>query len=240
MAEDVRSSVKALVFDVFGTVVDWHGSILRELTSFGRERGIAADWHAFTEDWRRGYQPAMQRVRCGELPWSKIDELHRMILDGLLARYRIGGLSEAEIDYMNRVWHRLDPWPDAVDGLMRLKRRFIIGTLSNGNIALLVNMAKRAGLPWDVVLSAELAHHYKPDPQAYLMPPALLGLAPEQVMLVAAHPNDLAAAAKQGLRTGYVARPLEWGAKGKPHGVAPGAFDVMAGDFHQLAEGLGA
>ena len=240
MAEDVRGSVKALVFDVFGTVVDWHGSIIRELDSFGRERGITVDWQAVTEDWRKGYQPAMQRVRCGELPWCKIDELHRMILDDLLAKYRIGGLSEAEIDHVNRVWHRLDPWPDAVAGLARLKRRFIIGTLSNGNIALLVNMAKRAGLPWDVVLSAELAHHYKPDPQAYVMPPALLGLAPAQVMLVAAHPNDLAAAAKQGLRTGYVARPLEWGAKGKPHDVAPGAFDVMADDFNQLAEGLGA
>jgi 2-haloacid dehalogenase len=240
MAEDMGGSVKALVFDVFGTVVDWHGSIIRELTSFGRERGITLDWQAFTEDWRKGYQPAMQRVRCGELPWSKIDELHRMILDDLLAKYRIGGLSEAEIDHVNRVWHRLDPWPDAVTGLTRLKRRFIIGTLSNGNIALLVNMAKRAGLPWDVVLSAELAHHYKPDPQAYQMPPALLGLAPAQVMLVAAHPNDLAAAAKQGLRTGYVARPLEWGAKGKPHEVAPGTFDVMADDFNQLAERLGA
>ncbi len=240
MADDVRASVKALVFDVFGTVVDWRGSILRELTAFGRERGIAADWNAFVDDWRKGYQPAMQRVRCGELPWAKIDDLHRMILDELLARYGIGGLSEAEKDHLNRAWHRLDPWPDAVAGLTRLKRKFIIGTLSNGNIALLVNMAKRAGLPWDVVLSAELAHHYKPDPQAYQMPPQLLGLKPPQVMLVAAHPNDLAAAAKQGLRTGYVARPLEWGPKGKPHEVADGTFDVAAGDFNQLAERLGA
>ncbi len=159
MAGNLRSSIKALVFDVFGTVVDWRGSILRELAAFGRERAIAAEWDAFVDDWRKGYQPAMQRVRCGELPWSKIDDLHRMILDELLARYGIGGLSEAEKDHLNRAWHRLDPWPDAVAGLTRLKRKFIIGTLSNGNIALLVNMAKRAGLPWDVVLSAELAHH---------------------------------------------------------------------------------
>src|SRR5229473_3077826 len=202
MADDVRTGVKALVFDVFGTVVDWRGSILRELAAFGGERGIAADWDAFVDDWRKGYQPAMQRVRCGELPWSTIDALHRVILDELLTRYRIGGLSEAETDHLNRAWHRLDPWPDSVSGLTRLKRKFIIGTLSNGNIALLVNMAKRAGLPWDVVLSAELAHHYKPDPQAYQMPPQLLGLAPHQVMLVAAHPNDLAAAAKRPLPIG--------------------------------------
>src|SRR5260370_22416790 len=231
MADDVRASVKALVFDVFGTVVDWRGSILRELAAFGRERGIAAAWDAFVDDWRKAYQPAMQRVRCGELPGAKIDDLHRILLGELLARYGIGGLSEAEKDHLNRAWHRLAPWADAVAGLTRLKRKFIIGTLSNGNIALLVNMAKRAGLPWDIVLSAELAHYYKPDPQAYQMPPALLGLAPRQVMLVAAHPNDLAAAAKQGLRTGYVARPLDSGAKGRPHPVAAPDFDLVANDF---------
>src|SRR5260370_9559984 len=171
MADDVRASVKALVFDVFGTVVDWRGSILRELAAFGRERGIAAEWNAFGDDWRKGYQPAMQRVRCGELPWSKIDDLHRMILDELLARYGIGGLSEEEKDHLNRAWHRLDPWPDAVAGLTRLKRKFIIVTLSNGNITLLLNMAKRAGLPWDLVLSAGLGHPYKAHPPGYPKPP---------------------------------------------------------------------
>ena len=233
-------SVKALVFDVFGTVVDWRGSVIRELAALGGVKGIAADWHAFADDWRGGYQPAMQRVRSGELPWTAIDDLHRMILDGLLAKYRIAGLSEAEKDRLNRAWHRLDPWPDALQGLIRLKRRFIIGTLSNGNMALLVNMAKHAGLPWDVVLSAELAHHYKPDPEAYHLPPALLGLSRSEVMLVAAHPNDLAAAAKEGLKTGYVPRPLEWGAPGKSHDTAGKSFDVVARDFNHLAELLGA
>ncbi|HYM02652.1 MAG TPA: haloacid dehalogenase type II [Stellaceae bacterium] len=240
MDRSLGSSVKALVFDVFGTVVDWRGSILRQLQAFGREKGIAADWEAFTDAWRGGYQPAMQRVRAGELPWTRIDDLHRMILDELLTRFGVNGLSEAEKVYLNRVWHRLDPWPDAVAGLTRLKRKFIIGTLSNGNIALLVNMARHAALPWDVVLSAELAHHYKPDPEAYRLPPAVLDLSPAQVMLVAAHPGDLAAAATQGLKTGYVPRPLEWGPKGKPHDVAERRFDVVAEDFNDLAGRLGA
>ena len=239
MAEDVRGSVKALVFDVFGTVVDWHGSILRELTSFGRERGITVDWQAFTEDWRKGYQPAMQRVRCGELPWCKIDELHRLILDDLLAKYRIGGLAEAEIDHVNRAWHRLDPWPDAVAGLSRLKRRFIIGTLSNGNIALLTNMAKHAGLPWDCILSAETFGHYKPDPEVYLGAGKILGLQPEQVMMTAAHTFDLDAAAKLGLRTAYVHRPNER-PNAPPHAM-PGAdaYDAVVSSFEELADKLG-
>ncbi|SRR5579883_29385 len=240
MGDDRGAAPKALVFDVFGTVVDWRGSILRQLRAFGEGKGIAADWEAFTDDWRRGYPAAMQRVRCGELPWTRIDDLHRMILDGLLAKYRIAGLSEGEKDHLNRVWHRLDPWPDAVEGLARLKRRFIIGTLSNGNIALLVAMAKHAGLPWDVVLSAELVQHYKPDPQAYQMPPLLLGLSPSEVMLVAAHPGDLAAAATQGLKTAYVPRPLEWGPSAKPHDVTGQRFDIIAEDFMVLAERLGA
>ena len=240
MGDDRGAAPKVLVFDVFGTVVDWRGSILRQLRAFGEGKGIAADWEAFTDDWRRGYPAAMQRVRCGELPWTRIDDLHRMILDGLLAKYRIAGLSEGEKDHLNRVWHRLDPWPDAVEGLARLKRRFIIGTLSNGNIALLVAMAKHAGLPWDVVLSAELVQHYKPDPQAYQMPPLLLGLSPSEVMLVAAHPGDLAAAATQGLQTGYVPRPLEWGPSLKPHNIAGQRFDIIAEDFMVLAERLGA
>lgn len=234
------SAVKALVFDVFGTVVDWRGSILRELEALGRAKGLSADWERFVEDWRGGYQPAMQRVRSGELPWTKIDDLHRMILDTLIPKYRLAGLSASETEHLNRAWHRLDPWPDAVPGLMRLKRRFTIGTLSNGNVALLVNMAKRAGLPWDMVFSAELAHHYKPEPEAYRMPPALLGLAPGEVMLVAAHPNDLAAAAGQGLKTGYVPRPLEWGPGRKPHDIAGKHFDVVAEDFNRLADRLGA
>jgi 2-haloacid dehalogenase len=240
MWEEGKGAVKALVFDVFGTVVDWRGSIIRELETLGREKGLHADWARFADDWRGGYQPAMQRVRTGALPWTRIDDLHRMILDELLTKYGISGLSDAEKAHLNRAWHRLDPWPDAVEGLMRLKRKFIIGTLSNGNMALLVNMAKRAGLPWDVVLSAELVRHYKPDPEAYRMPPDVLGLAPGEVMLVAAHPGDLAAAAREGLKTGYVPRPQEWGPNGKAHDGSAHRFDLTARDFLQLAEVLGA
>ncbi len=235
-----QNGLKALVFDVFGTVVDWRGSIIRELEAFGRKKGIAADWAAFTDAWRAGYRPAMQRVRSGALPWTRIDALHRMILDELLARFAITGLSEAEKDHLNRVWHRLDPWPDAVAGLERLKRKYIIGTLSNGNLALLVNMAKHARLPWDVVLSAELVRHYKPDPEAYRLPPDVLELSPSAVMLVAAHPDDLAGAQSQGLQTGYVPRPLEYGPPGKRHDIAGRRFDVVAEDFGALADRLGA
>jgi 2-haloacid dehalogenase len=238
MWEEGKGAVKALVFDVFGTVVDWRGSIIRELETLARQKGLRADWASFVDDWRGGYQPAMQRVRTGTLPWTRIDDLHRMILDELLAKYGIGGLSDAEKAHLNRAWHRLDPWPDAVEGLARLKRNFIIGTLSNGNMGLLTNMAKRAGLPWDVVLSAELVRHYKPDPEAYRMPPDLLGLANSEVMLVAAHPGDLAAAATQGLKTGYVPRPLQWGPNGKTHDASAHRFDVTARDFLQLADVL--
>ena len=240
MNDNLGGSVKALVFDVFGTVVDWRGSIIRELDALFGGKGIAVDRAAFADDWRRGYPPAMHRVRTGDLPWTKIDALHRLILDEILENYRISSLSEAEKQHLNRAWHRLAPWPDAVEGLGRLKQRFIIGTLSNGNVALLVNMAKHAGLPWDVVLSAELAHHYKPDPEAYRMVPALLDLPPAAVMLVAAHPNDLAAAAREGLRTGFVPRPLEWGPAAKSHDVSEHRFDAVAADFNQLAALLGA
>jgi 2-haloacid dehalogenase len=232
--------VKALVFDVFGTVVDWRGSLVRELEALGRAKGITADWTAFTDDWRASYQPAMQRVRCGELPWTRIDDLHRLILDELLVKHHVAGLSEAEKDHLNRAWHRLAPWPDAVAGLERLKRKYVIGTLSNGNVGLLVNMAKHSGLPWDVVLSAELVQHYKPDPQCYQMAPALLGLPPGEVMLVAAHPYDLAAAAREGLRTGYVPRPLEHGPGRPPQEAGEHRFDMTAQDFGHLADLLGA
>ena len=240
MWEEGKGAVKALVFDVFGTVVDWRGSLIRELETLGRQKNLRADWARFADDWRGGYQPAMQRVRSGALPWTRIDDLHRMILDELLVTYGIAALSGEEKAHLNRAWHRLDPWPDAVEGLARLKRKFVIGTLSNGNMALLVNMAKRAGLSWDVMLSAELVHHYKPDPEAYRMPPDLLGLAPGEVMLVAAHPGDLAAAATQGLKTGYVPRPQEWGPNGKTHDASAHRFDVTARDFLHLAQLSGA
>jgi len=226
---------RALVFDVFGTVVDWHGSIAREAQTLFHERGIAVDPVAFTEAWRAGYQPAMHRVRTGDLPWMKIDDLHRLILDDLVARFAITGLSEADLAQFNRVWHRLDPWPDAVEGLGLLKRRFTIATLSNGNFALLTNMAKRAGLPWDCVISAELFHHYKPDPETYRGAADLLGIAHGELMLVACHPDDLRAAQRAGLRAAYVKRPAEHGIGSAPPAYADGEFDDVADDFVDLA-----
>ncbi|MGW8271650.1 MAG: haloacid dehalogenase type II, partial [Burkholderiales bacterium] len=203
--------VRALVFDVFGTVVDWRGSLIAEGRRLGRAKRIDVDWAAFADAWRAGYRPAMARVRSGALGWTPIDALHRMILDELLERFAIRGLSEAEIEHLNRVWHRLKPWPDARAGLRRLKRDVVIATLSNGNVALLTNMAKYAGLPWDCILSAELFNHYKPDPETYLGAARLLGCAPQEVMMVAAHKDDLRAARACGLRTGFVARPQEYG-----------------------------
>lgn len=233
-------TVQALAFDVFGTVVDWRSSIIRELEAFGRSHGLQQDWSAMADNWRSGYAPAMDRVRRGELPWTRIDDLHRMILVDLLTEAGITSISDEDIDHLNRAWHRLDPWPDSVRGLSLLKERFIITTLSNGNVSLLTNMAKRAGLPWDCVISAELFHHYKPDREAYLGCADLLGVAPDELMLVAAHPGDLKAARGAGLQTGYVARPLERGPGHEAPGVEPGEFDVVATDFVDLAEQLGA
>jgi 2-haloacid dehalogenase len=232
--------VSALVFDVFGTVVDWRSSIIRELEAFGRERRLAADWTALADAWRAGYQPAMERVRKGEIGWTVLDDLHRETLEALLPKFGIGGLSKAEILHLVHAWHRLDPWPDAVQGLTRLKRRYIIGTLSNGNVALLLDMAKRAGLPWDMIFSAELARHYKPAPQAYRSVPDFLRLDPGKVMLVAAHNNDLVAAAREGLETGFVARPTEYGPHQTRDLKAEHDFDVVARDFLHLAELMGA
>ena len=231
---------KALAFDVFGTVVDWRGSIIGELEMFGETHGVAEDWPTFADDWRAGYAPAMDRVRRGELPWLKIDALHRLILDELLDKAGIGNLPDADVTALNLAWHRLDPWPDTVEGLTRLKREFVITTLSNGNLSLLTNMAKRAGLPWDCVISAELFHHYKPDPEAYLGCAELLDVAPADLMLVAAHPSDLRAARGAGLMTAYVARPLERGPGRALPTVADGEFDVVADDFCDLAVRLGA
>ena len=233
------TGVKALTFDVFGTVVDWRGSIIAEAREFSRSRHLDVDWARFADRWRAGYGPAMNLVRTGKLPWMTIDQLHRRILDELLAEFHITGLAEADRDHLNRAWHRLRPWPDVVEGLTRLKRKFIIATLSNGNVSLLTNLAKHAGLPWDAILSAELAHHYKPDPEAYLTAARLLDLPPEQVMMVAAHPDDLAAAARVGFQTAYIPRPLEHGPGGKAEPVADRNFDVTAANFIALAQRLG-
>jgi 2-haloacid dehalogenase len=232
--------IRALVFDVFGTVVDWRGSIIRECRALGRRRKVAADWDAFADAWRAGYRPAMARVRAGELPWMNIDQLHRLILDELLGKFGLDALTEDELDDLNRVWHRLDPWPDARRGLALLKRRHVIATLSNGNVALLVNMARHGRLPWDAVLSAELFRHYKPDPEAYLGAAAMLGFEPSEVMMVAAHKDDLRAAQACGLATAFVARPREKGPKVKLDVKPEADFDCNAKDFVELARKLAA
>lgn len=227
--------VSILVFDIFGTVVDWHGSIVREVSALYPQ----VDADAFALAWRAGYQPAMQRVRSGELGWTRIDELHRLILDDLLPRFGLQHLDEAERWHLNRVWHRLDAWPDSVAGLTRLKQRYTISSLSNGNIGLLTNMAKRAGLPWDCVLSAEVFRAYKPDPRTYLGVAEVFDVSPAEVMLVAAHQDDLAAARACGLATAYIERPLEFGAA-HVKDVSPDPANTWhARDLVGLAEQLG-
>ena len=233
------SNVKALTFDVFGTVVDWRSSIIREGEALARRKDIKVDWAKFADAWRAGYEPAMARVRDGELPWTKLDDLHRANLDQLLDECGIGGLSEDEIDHLNRGWHRLDPWPDTVEGLNRLRRKYILATLSNGNVALLVNMAKRAGLPWDAILGPEVARHYKPQPEAYLSTADYLGLQPGQCMMVAAHNYDLVAASRLGFRTAFVARPTEYGPNQTKDLKAEYEFDIVAESFVDLADKLG-
>ncbi|HYL37128.1 MAG TPA: haloacid dehalogenase type II [Bryobacteraceae bacterium] len=232
--------VKALVFDTFGTVVDWRGSIIEEGTAWGKARGITVDWARFADRWRSGYGPAMNKVRSGELPWTKLDTLHRTILDDLLKEFNITGLSEEEKDHWNRVWHRLKPWPDSVAGLARLKKKYTIAPLSNGNVSLLTDMAKNAGLPWDLILSAELARHYKPDRESYLTAVELLSLKPEETMMAAAHKGDLNAARRFGLRTGFIHRPNEYGAGGRADSAQNGEFDAVANDMLDLASQLGA
>jgi 2-haloacid dehalogenase len=226
---------RILAFDIFGTVVDWHGSIAREVDAMQ----LGVDGGEFALAWRAGYRPAMQRVMSGELGWTLIDDLHRMILDGLLRQFRIEGLDEAQKKHLNKVWHRLEPWPDSVEGLGRLKSRFTICTLSNGNIGLLANMAKRAELPWDCILSAEVFRAYKPDPATYLGVARVFDVAPQEVMLVAAHHDDLAGARACGLGTAYIERPLEFG-RGQPKDVsARPENDLHAASLTTLADMLG-
>jgi 2-haloacid dehalogenase len=237
----VASDIKACLFDVFGTVVDWRSSVSRDLQEFARRKGIGGvDWLEFAVEWRKLYQPSMDEVRSGRRAFTILDVLHRESLVTLVERYRIAGLSQADIDHMSRAWHRLDPWPDVREGLGRLKRDHIIAPCSNGNIALMVNMAKRAGLPWDCILGAETARAYKPMPEAYLASCRQLGLAPSAVMMVAAHNGDLKAARAQGLATAFVARPLEHG-PGQTTNLAPdwSCVDVAAADFVELADRLG-
>jgi 2-haloacid dehalogenase len=236
----VIAGLRACLFDVFGTVVDWRSSICRELEAFGREKRLeGVDWLQFTLDWRALYQPSMEEVRSARRPWTLLDDLHRESLVKLLGRYGVGALTDGEIEHLNSAWHRLDPWPDAVEGLTRLKRKYVIATCSNGNIALMVDMAKRAGLPWDCILGAETARAYKPLPEAYRASCRQLGVRPEQALMVAAHNSDLAAAKAQGLMTAFVPRPTEYG-PGQASDLVPGsAVDVAAGSFVALAARLG-
>ncbi|MGH3949600.1 MAG: haloacid dehalogenase type II [Pseudonocardiaceae bacterium] len=232
--DDARR-VKILAFDVFGTVVDWHTSVTKAVNSL-RPR---VDGSRFALAWRAGYQPAMKRVMDGELGWMLLDDLHRMILDQILEEFGAHGLSEGEKRHLNKVWHRLDPWPDAVAGLARLKSRYMICTLSNGNIGLLAEMAKHAGLPWDCILSAETFRHYKPEPEAYLGVAKVFGVQPSEVMMVAAHHDDLAGARACGLQTAYVERPREFGPDhDKDVSVVP-ANTLHARDIGELAAFLG-
>jgi 2-haloacid dehalogenase len=230
---------RVLLFDVFGTVVDWRGSIIRELRGAGRRLGLKADWDEMADAWRAGYRPAMDRVRSGEQPWRNIDTIHREILANLLSARRVC-MSKADVLHLNAAWHRLRPWPDAVAGLKRLKRRFVIGTLSNGNVALLVDVAKSAGLPWDCVLSAEMFQGYKPDRKVYLGAAALMGVAPRELMLVAAHKDDLAGGRACGLQTAFVRRPFERGPKASADLSDDARAQINADDFVALAEKLGA
>lgn len=232
--------VRAILFDTFGTVVDWRTSLIEEMTDFGAARGIAADWAGLVDAWRGAYAPSMDRVRRGELPWTILDTLHRASLERLVGEFAIAGLTAADLDWLNRGWHRLNPWPDSVPGLTRLKRHFIIAPLSNGNVALLVNLAKHAGLPWDMVFATELFAHYKPDPETYLGAARLLGLPPGAVMMAAAHNGDLRAARNCGLKTAFFPRPGEYG----PHQTRDFAPDsdwtVVAADIEDLASRMGA
>ena len=230
---------KALVFDVFGTVVDWRTSVAAEVKALAARKKLTVDGEKFADAWRAGYGPSMNRVRSGELPWTRLDSLHRMTLDRILDEFKIAGLDDAEKAALNKSWHRLRPWPDSVAGLTRLKKQFIIAPLSNGNIALMTDMAKHAGLPWDCILGAELVRHYKPDREVYQSAADFLDLPTASVMMVAAHLGDLRAAKSVGLKTAFVARPHEYGPAGKPDLKADASVDVSATDFNDLATKLG-
>ena len=235
------ANVKACVFDTFGTVVDWRSSVIAEASGWGKAKALNIDWAEFTDRWRLGYRPAMDKVRKGEIPWTNLDDLLRMILDDLLKQYHIEGLSEEEKINRAHVWRRLKPWPDSVEGLSRLKKKYIISPMSNGNVALMTNLAKFGGLPWDVILGSDLVKHYKPDREMYLSAPFFLDLKPEEVMMCAAHTSDLQAARSYGLRTGFIHRPNEFGGGpvGVPDKAQPGDFDVVSTSIIDLAQQMG-
>ncbi len=231
--------IRALCFDVFGTVVDWRSSIINEGQEINQARGICIDWAVFADEWRAKYQPSMEAVRSGNRAWTILDALHRESLNELLAKYQLCNWNEQDIDQLNRVWHRLMPWSDVVEGLYRLKKKFVLSTISNGNVALLVNMAKHSDLPWDMILGAEVVRHYKPLPGAYLDSISLLGLQPQQCCMVAAHNGDLVKAASHGMHTAFVARPTEYGPNQEIDLAAEHEFSFIANSFTELADQLG-
>lgn len=240
MTESPLSDIRALTFDVFGTVVDWRTSVIRECEAVGARLGLELDWPAFVDEWRYdGYMRGSAMVRRGELPFMTADQLHRRKLDMLIEAHGIKGLSEAAIDDWNRAWHRLDPWPDSVAGLARLRSKYVCSTLSNGNVSLLVDMARHAGLQWDCVLAADVTGAYKPEPECYVAGARILGLEPNQVMMVAAHKRDLQAAQKVGLAAAFVPRPTEAGPSIEVDLTPDPAFQFVATDFHDLATQLG-
>ncbi|RKP45196.1 haloacid dehalogenase type II [Trinickia fusca] len=236
------NGVKALVFDVFGTVVDWRSGVAREAAQFLAGHGVDADPFAFADAWRRRYSPAMEEVRSGRRPFERLDVLHRENLDTVLPEFGLDAakVTAAELDELNLAWHRLDPWPDSVAGLTRLKARYIIAPLSNANIVLMLDMSKRAQLPWDAILGAEVVRAYKPTPESYLRTAEVLAMRPEEVCLVAAHNSDLAAARTCGFKTAFVVRPTEHGPRQTTDLEAQAAWDVVAKDFVDLATQLGA
>ncbi len=231
--------VKALFFDVFGTVVDWRNSIAAEIDFFSDEKDLGLDGQAFALSWRRRYVPAMARIRSGERGFIDLDTLHRENLIEVLDEFGVKGLSDADVEHLNLVWHRLNPWTDSVPGLTRLKSKFILATMSNGNVKLMVDMAKHGGLPWDMILGAEIAQSYKPDPETYLAGCRMLRLAPEECMMVAAHNGDLVAARALGLKTAFIARPTEYGPQQTVDFKAEHDFDVIAESMEGVADKLG-
>jgi 2-haloacid dehalogenase len=228
-------SIQAVLFDVFGTVVDWRTSLIRQFQKFADENSLHTDWANLADDWRAEYEPAMRAVRSGQRPWINLERLHREALDKLLSVRGLSALNETQRQQLVRAWHFLDPWPDALAGLKRLKRKYIIGTLSNGGVRLLTDMARYAQLPWDVVLSSDLFRHYKPDPEVYLGAAELLDSRPEDIVLAAAHNYDLAAARQHGMKTAFVARPTEYGPRQSRDFTAESDWDFVAQDFEQMA-----
>jgi 2-haloacid dehalogenase len=237
MARGAPSDLKVLAFDVFGTVVDWRSGVMAELAAVARDHDLSVETGAFADAWRKRYQPFLDRVRLGETPWQGLDDLHRAALHAVVTEFALQ-LPETDLDRLVFAWHHLPPWPDAVAGLTRLRSRFVLTTLSNGGVALLIDLNRAARLPFDCILSTEMVKTYKPDPRVYRLVPDLLAVHPEQAMMVASHAYDLAAAAEQGIRTAFVRRPQEWGT-GKA-AIPDFPVDIVAEDFLDLASQLGA